>query len=262
MNTRVKTTGVLALAAVALTLAGMITGTLRASTPHAPTAHATTPAQASTPATSAPSAAQPDPGAQNGAYAEALALAAALPLTVVDPAQPVPPYSRPKFGPAWADVDHNGCRQRDDMLARDLVDVVKDTNGCTVLTGVLERDPYTGRRIVFQHDRVAEPGNKGSSGVQGEHIVSLKAAWVGGAWAWSDQRRLEFANNLADVIAVDGSANESKGEDGPAAFIPKTYYRCTYVTKYTQIVHTWEITVPKADRDALVAALTECEAGR
>lgn len=124
---------------------------------------------------------------------------------------------------------------------------------------MLERDPYTGRRIVFQHNRVAQPGNKGSAGVQGEHIVSLKAAWEGGAWAWSDQRRLEFANNLADIIAVDGSANESKGEDGPARWIPNTYYRCTYVTKYTQIAHTWEITVPpKVDRDVLVAALTEC----
>ena len=258
MNTRTKTTGLLALVAAALTLAGMITGALHAGTHPAPTAGTTAAPQSPAPISPAPDVTEAAAGAQSGPYAEPLALAAALPLTVVDPANPVPKYSRAKFGPAWADIDHNGCRQRDDMLARDLVDVVKDKNGCTVLSGVLERDPYTGKRIVFQHNRVAEPGNKGSAGVQGEHIVSLKAAWEGGAWAWSDQRRLEFANNLADVIAVDGSANESKGDAGPAVFIPKTYYRCTYVTKYTQIAHTWEITVPRADRDALVAALTEC----
>ena len=29
-------------------------------------------------------------------------------------------YSRDQFGAAWADVDHNGCDTRNDILARDL----------------------------------------------------------------------------------------------------------------------------------------------
>ena len=31
-------------------------------------------------------------------------------------------YSREEFGPAWADVDHNGCDTRNDILARDLTE--------------------------------------------------------------------------------------------------------------------------------------------
>jgi hypothetical protein len=31
-------------------------------------------------------------------------------------------YDRDQFGPAWKDVDRNGCDQRNDVLTRDLVD--------------------------------------------------------------------------------------------------------------------------------------------
>lgn len=189
-------------------------------------------------------------------YADAAALAAVLPL-VVDESE-IPAYARASFGPAWADVDGNGCRQRDDVLARDLVDVELASNGCTVLRGVLEVDPYTGKRITFQHDRVAEAGNPGSQGVQGEHIISLKAAHVGGAWAWSDEQRLQFANDLDNVIAIDGIANQSKQDSGPADWLPLTTYRCTYVTKYTQIATESGLAVSAADRDALVTTLNEC----
>lgn len=189
-------------------------------------------------------------------YSDTAALAAALPLDVDE--SEIPAYSRDTFGPAWADIDGNGCRQRDDVLARDLIDVELARNRCTVLRGVLEVDPYTGKRITFQHDRVAEPGNPGSQGVQGEHIISLKAAHLGGAWAWSDQQRLQFANDLDNVIAVDGIANQSKQDSGPADWLPLTTYRCTYVTKYTQIATEWGLAVSVADRDALVTTLNEC----
>lgn len=196
------------------------------------------------------------PAAGQAEYREALTEAKLLPVT--DPTVPVPEYSRAAFGTAWADIDGNGCRQRDDLLARDLVDVTRDADGCTVLFGVLENDPYTGKTIQFKHDRISQPGEPGSAAIQGEHIVSLKAAWTGGAWKWTDEQRLQFANSLDDVIAVDGKANESKSDDGPAQWVPDTYYRCTYVTKYTQIATYWHLAVPRADRTALITNLTTC----
>lgn len=230
---------------------------------------APSPAPAPTPiapsSTSTPTAtpAPPDaaePSSPANEYTAAAASAAALPLITPEELAMVPEYRRASFGDAWIDIDGNGCRQRDDVLARDLVDVVRDAKGCTVLSGVLEHDPYTGQRIIFQHDRVAQPGNRGSQGVQIEHIVSLKAAHVGGAWAWNPEQRLEFANTLENVIAVDGSANESKGDDGPAEWLPpaETGYLCTYVLKYTHIVQHWGLAVHGADRDALVRTLTAC----
>lgn len=48
-------------------------------------------------------------------------------------------YERAAFGQRWADVDHNGCDTRNDMLRRDLLQVAvkPGTNGCVVLSGEL-----------------------------------------------------------------------------------------------------------------------------
>src|ERR1700690_2400707 len=42
--------------------------------------------------------------------------------------------SRARFGPAWADVDRNGCDPRNDILRRDLtsIRVRASTHGCVV----------------------------------------------------------------------------------------------------------------------------------
>lgn len=61
------------------------------------------------------------------------------------------PYEREEFGQRWADIDRNGCDQRNDVLARDLVDVVyrDGTRECVVERGVLA-DPYTGELVLFE----------------------------------------------------------------------------------------------------------------
>ena len=67
---------------------------------------------------------------------KALALLATLP---VKGRAPKTGYSRDQFGPAWSDVDHNGCDTRNDVLRRDLTSVAlrPGTRDCVVLSGVL-----------------------------------------------------------------------------------------------------------------------------
>lgn len=211
------------------------------------------------PAPEAPDAVSPEtappPGMPGVDYADVARRAAAL--RTIDPATTVPDYRRESFGDAWRDIDGNGCRQRDDVLARDLTDVVRDERGCTVLFGTLA-DPYTGTTVTFQHDRVAEAGNPGSQGVQIDHIVSLAAAHRGGAWAWTDGQREWFANNVDVLAAVDGRANQAKQDKGPAAWLPTPDYVCTYVRDYTTILDEWDLGVSPADQDALIRTLTEC----
>ncbi|WP_308113209.1 hypothetical protein [Curtobacterium flaccumfaciens] len=77
-------------------------------------------------------------------------------------------YDRDAFGPAWSDVDHNGCDTRIDVLRRDLTAVATKpgTRECVVLSGTLH-DQYTGRTIAF------ERGNTSSLAVQIDHRVPL-----------------------------------------------------------------------------------------
>src|SRR5262249_55555501 len=110
-------------------------------------------------------------------------------------------YSRDRFGPAWADVDDNGCDTRDDILRRDLKDeTFKNAKHCIVLTGTLH-DPYTGHTIHFVR------GVKTSSAIQIDHVVALADAWRTGAAKWTAARRLAYANDPTVLLAVDGPQN-------------------------------------------------------
>ena len=155
------------------------------------------------------------------------------------------------FGPAWQDVDGNGCNTRDDILARDLVDIVTK-NGCTVLSGILH-DPYTGQTIDFRR------GVDTSTLVQIDHVVPLAYAWAHGAATWTAEQRLAYANDPRLLLAVDGPANQAKGAAGPAGWMPPAPgYACTYVSRFVTILHTYDLTIDAADRAAITRTLTTC----
>ena len=90
-------------------------------------------------------------------------------------------YAHAEFGQAWADNDRNGCDQRNDVLSRDLDDVVyrPGTRNCIVERGTFH-DPYSGTTIHF------ERGPLTSLEVQIDHVVPLADAWRKGAQDWSD----------------------------------------------------------------------------
>ncbi len=170
------------------------------------------------------------------------------------PATRVPDYRRDEFGPAWADVDGNGCRTRDDILARDLTKV-KTEDGCKVLSGVL-KDPYTGKTIKFTF------GEKTSQAVQIDHIVSLSGAWKGGAYKWDDERREQFANDPANLLSVSGAVNASKSDKGPAKWMPRNAgnrgFDCEYAIRHTHILANYGLTAPSADIEMLRGTLERC----
>ena len=63
-------------------------------------------------------------------------------------------FARYRFGEPWSDdvaveFGRNGCNTRDDILRRDLRELVVRTGTCYAQTGVL-LDPYTGVSIPFR----------------------------------------------------------------------------------------------------------------
>jgi hypothetical protein len=198
-----------------------------------------------------PAASGADPGPAGSPNAVALAKLAKL--TVRAPAS-MTGYRRDRFGPAWADVDHNGCDTRDDVLARDLTGVRRDRDGCTVLSGSLH-DPYTGRTIAFRR------GVRTSSAVQIDHLVPLANAWRTGARGWTADKRERLANDPANLLAVDGPANESKGDQDASTWLPAVAgYRCTYVAAQVRVKATYGLWVTRAEHDAIARILRDCVA--
>jgi Protein of unknown function (DUF1524) len=161
-------------------------------------------------------------------------------------------YSRAAFGPAWADVDGNGCDTRDDILRRDLtgIEVRARTRGCVVVAGQLA-DPYTGRRIEFSKSAAAR--------VQIDHVVALSDGWQTGSQSWTSATREQFANDPLELLAVDGQANQDKGDADAATWLPPNKaFRCAYVSRQVAVKVRYHLWVTAAERAAIARVLQKC----
>ena len=185
------------------------------------------------------------------AAAAAQAELAALP---VKGRAPMTGYDRSAFGQAWADVDRNGCDTRNDVLRRDVAGASIDptTNGCVVLSGQVA-DPYSGTTIPFTR------GASTSADVQIDHVVALGNAWVTGAQAFDAAKRQRFANDPANLLAVDGSLNAQKGDGDAATWLPPNKpFRCSYVAMQVQVKRAYGLWVTAPERDAIARILATC----
>ncbi|MBC9716758.1 HNH endonuclease [Streptomyces sp. TRM66268-LWL] len=177
------------------------------------------------------------------------ALAAVDGLTVKGRA-PKTGYDRDRFGSPWADTDSNGCGTRDDILARDLEEVRTDEDECTVLAGELAPDPYSGQDVSFE---------RGHSKVDIDHLVALSDAWQKGAQKWEPGKRIAFANDPLNLLAVGASANRSKGDGDAATWLPSVKgFRCEYVAGQVAVKRKYGVWVTAAERDAMRRILTGC----
>ncbi|WP_279105156.1 HNH endonuclease family protein [Gordonia paraffinivorans] len=165
-------------------------------------------------------------------------------------------YDRAAFGAAWTDAvsvagGGNGCDTRNDILARDLQDIrAGPIPSCprAVLGGEF-RSPYSGEFVVFSRERAA-------SAVQIDHIVALAYAWDMGAWSWGMARRVDFANDPANLVAVDGRSNQDKGDSEPARWLPRARgFRCQYAIQFVMVSLAYGLSVDARSRDALAEAL-------
>jgi hypothetical protein len=70
--------------------------------------------------------------------------------------------------------------------------------------------------------------------------------------------RLRFANDPAELLAVDGKANQDKGDDGPPGrwMPPNTAYACQYATKFVAVLREFALPVDPASVPVLRQAAT------
>src|SRR5699024_2816943 len=150
-------------------------------------------------------------------------------------------YERDEFGGGWASVG-DGCDTGDPVLHRDLGEITYENgSACEATDGTLH-DPYTGTTI---------EGNL-SEDVQIDHVVSLGDAWYSGAEDWSAQKREAFANDPANLVAVDASANMSKSDDSISEWFPdwdapSETAECRYASQYVDMLATYDLSVTRDD---------------
>ena len=163
-------------------------------------------------------------------------------------------FERSQFGPAWSDVDRNGCDTRNDILYRDLTSKVfkSGTRECVVLSGIL-LDPYSGEKITFVR------GVGSSMDVQIDHVVALSNAWQTGAFKLSYDKRLSLANDPINLLAVKGRLNSQKSDGDAATWLPpRKDIRCAYVAQQIVVKAKYGLWVTPPEKAAMVALLAKC----
>ena len=163
-------------------------------------------------------------------------------------------YTRDQFGPAWADVDRNGCDTRNDILKRDLSEEVfkEKTKPCVVLSGTLI-DPFSGETINFVRGVVT------SNEVQIDHTVALSNAWQTGAFKLTADQRKAFANDPLNLLAVKGRLNSQKGDGDAATWLPPLKsFRCDYVSRQIAVKIKYKLWFTAPEKEAMIRILKTC----
>ncbi|MGH3675922.1 MAG: HNH endonuclease family protein [Mycobacterium sp.] len=166
-------------------------------------------------------------------------------------------FARYRFGESWSDdvnveFGHNGCNTRDDLLRRDLADLLVRPGTCYAQSGVLH-DPYTGETIAFTR------GPDTSEAVQIDHLVSLSDAWYKGARDWDDQRRRDFANDPRNLLAVGAQVNFDKAfRDATAWLPPNVGFHCEFVTRQIAVKTAYRLWVSANEKRAMADVLADC----
>ncbi len=159
-------------------------------------------------------------------------------------------YTRSQFSEGWDSVP--GCDIRNLVLARDLTQVTFLQGTCKVTKGLLQ-DPYTGVEISFLR------GQNTSDTIQIDHVVALSDAWQKGAQLLSYERRHALANDELDLLAVDGTANNIKGDGDAATWLPKNkIFRCAYVARQIAVKKKYSLWVTRSEYDAIANVLNAC----
>ncbi|WP_419819307.1 cell wall-binding repeat-containing protein [Glaciibacter flavus] len=151
------------------------------------------------------------------------------------------------------DANNDGCRTRQEVLKAETRAPISYSTGCTIVSGnwfsYYDAQTYT------------DPND-----LEMDHLVALKEAWISGAWAWTDQQRSDYANDLDDprtLVMVTAGVNTAKSDKDPTAWLPPvTENRCQYASDWIAVKYRWNLTIDPAEKAALTSVIaTDCFEG-
>ena len=158
-------------------------------------------------------------------------------------------YDRERFK-HWIDADKDGCDTRAEVLISEAIVKPKIGAKCK-LTGGKWRSPYD------------EKTYTSATKLDVDHLVPLAEVWRSGAWSWSDQRRMEFANDIDDewtLVAVTASVNRSKSDRDISAWLPKKNV-CQYLRAWVITKSKYELTVDAQEAKVIAKNNDSCGLG-
>lgn len=214
-----------------------IVGTATGDSTPAPILLASLPASAQP----APAAATTERPANDGAISELLATLRVAPEVLGG-------YDRDLFV-QWTDDDGDGCNTRREVLIAEAVVGPTVGSNCELIGGTWV-SVYDGLTITSIAD------------LDIDHVVALAEAWRSGAFGWTGERRMRFANDLglpSSLAAVSAGSDRAKADKDPAEWLPPLdSFACTYVAWWIEVKVRWSLTIDSAERDELQDIAARC----
>ncbi|RKS69228.1 parallel beta-helix repeat protein [Motilibacter peucedani] len=165
---------------------------------------------------------------------------------------PVTGYTAARFGKAWADINHDTCDTKNDILWRDLgrTAVLAPRSRCVVARGSFHSF-YTGRTIRYSR---THPANTAV-----DRVVTTQQAWRTGARSWTAQKRLIFANDPLNLVTVDKATSARRGNRDASTWKPATTARsCSYVARRIAVQAKYGLWTTAAEKKTYTAVLAHC----
>lgn len=208
------------------------------------------PTDTPTPASSDTSTAEPTPTSPATPTPTLQGAGHDLSLLVVSVVYVTPEYDRAEWQ-HWIDDDGDCQDTRQEVLIEEATSSITytDSRQCRVASGTWI-GPYTGEEFT-------DPGR-----LDIDHMVPLANAHKSGGWAWGEAEKRQYANDLSydgHLIAVQASANRSKGSKGPEDWKPPDRgYWCQYAIDWITVKARWDLFASEAEADSLSAMLESC----
>ena len=159
-------------------------------------------------------------------------------------------YERTKFR-HWIDADRDGCDTRREVLLTEAVQAPEVGDRCRLTEG-------TGTWYSYYDDTQIT----GQRTLDIDHMVPLAESWDSGAYAWTAQRRQDYANDLGDdraLVAVTARSNRNKADQDPREWLPPhAPARCRYIGEWTAIKLRWSLAADPAEKTTLTQLAAEC----
>src|SRR5699024_10892595 len=93
-------------------------------------------------------------------------------------------------------------------------------------------------------------------------VVALADAWRKGADVWPATLALAFANDPANLIAVDGPTNQDKGAADAAHWLPPDdRFHCAYAVQQILVKDAYAVGVSAEELGALTDVVHTCPVG-
>jgi len=159
-------------------------------------------------------------------------------------------YNRAETFGDWFRLTGSRCDSRIEVLRRDGGAWSNSGKGCNGTLNGSWHDLYTDR--IFHS----------TTGLDIDHMVPLKNAYINGAWRWPKWKKREYANNLLNpfhLLAVDLSENRKKSANHPGLYMPPNKsYHCEYLKNWVGIKFRWQLKIAQDEGQSIIQQLKNC----